>query len=182
MEQRSVTVEMALDAGFSHAGYWDLEKAGFLSEVRDMCADNKCGKYGKSWACPPGCGTLEETSAFIHAFDYGLLLQMTGQMEDDFDMETIEETERLCQENLKKWIETLEESGQYVRPLAPGVCTKCETCTYPEAPCRFPDKISPSLEACGIFVSRECTKSGIGYYYGPQTMTFTAALLVKETV
>ena len=31
-------------------------------------------------------------------------------------------------------------------------CGICKTCTYPDAPCRFPDRARRSMEACGIDV------------------------------
>ncbi len=180
MKNPSITIEMALAAGFSHAGYWDLQQAQFLPEVRDMCAQNKCGKYGTSWVCPPGCGTLEEITAWIRDFDYGMLLQQTGEMQNSFDMAAIDATQNLCSANLTKFEAQLIAQKKNIRTLQTGVCTKCDACTYPDAPCRFPDRLAPSMEACGILVSQECTNAGLGYYYGPKTMTFTVALLVKE--
>ena len=54
-------------------------------EVRQMCA--ACGKYGKCWSCPPGCGTLEACAARISAYRQGILVQTTGLLEDEFDVE-----------------------------------------------------------------------------------------------
>ena len=56
-------------------------------------------------------------------------------------------------------------------------CGICEKCTYPDAPCRFPDRAFPSMEACGLVVNDVCKASGIPYNYGPRTMTFTGCVL-----
>ena len=32
-------------------------------------------------------------------------------------------------------------------------CGRCKTCIYPDAPCRFPDKLYPSIEGFGFIVS-----------------------------
>ena len=53
----------AQDIGFSHWGIFSVSALKFLPEVRDACASDRCGRYGKSWSCPPACGTLEECAA-----------------------------------------------------------------------------------------------------------------------
>ncbi|MFI3312447.1 MAG: DUF2284 domain-containing protein [Eubacteriales bacterium] len=181
MEQHQITVQMALDAGFTNAGHLDLQQVAFRPEVRDMCADNLCHKYGTSWVCPPGCGSLEEVAAFIQSFDYGMLLQVTGTLQNSFDMVSIDAIQEKCRQNLKGFLANLRANGHQVRGMSTAHCELCETCTYPDAPCRFPDQKAPSLEACGMVVSDECTRAGIEYYYGPNTMTFTVAILVNET-
>ena len=51
---------MALENGFSYAAPMDCALLELRQEVRDMCAANTCGMYGKNLACPPACGTIEE--------------------------------------------------------------------------------------------------------------------------
>ena len=36
------------------------------------------------------------------------------------------------------------------------------------------------MEAFGLFVSDICARSGLGYNYGPRTMTYTSCLLYSE--
>jgi predicted metal-binding protein len=35
----------------------------YLQEIRDICKGNTCRQYGKTWACPPAVGTIEECKA-----------------------------------------------------------------------------------------------------------------------
>ncbi|MBE6032659.1 MAG: hypothetical protein E7224_05645 [Clostridiales bacterium] len=44
--------------------------------------------------------------------------------------------------------------------------------TVPDAPCRFPEELSPSVEGYGIFVTPLAKKAGIPYYGGPDTVTY----------
>ncbi len=178
--QRTLTVEMAEECGFSHAGYADIEKMKFMTEVRDMCEVNKCGKYNTNWSCPPACGTLEEISERIKGYDYAMVLQATEDMEDDFDWEAIERASKRCADSLDRLSKKLKSMGKQVLPMGNGGCHKCEKCTYPDEPCRFPDELSPSMEACGLMVSNECTRAQLKYYYGPKTMTINATIFVKE--
>ncbi len=179
-EKRTLTIDMAEQAGFSHAGYAVIEDMDFMTEVRDMCAANKCGKYNKCWACPPACGTLDELKSKVLEYDYAMILQATEKMEDDYDWDAIELAGKRCKESLERLSVQLKNLGKDVFPMGNGGCDKCSVCSYPNEPCRFPEEINYSMEACGLFVNRECKKAGLEYNYGPQTMTMVATIFVKE--
>lgn len=170
---------LAEEYGFSHWGTIAADQLVLRSEIRDICADGKCGKYDKCWSCPPACGTLEEISEKIAGFRWGLLLQMTGQMEDEFDFEAILETERKLKKCFYKLSDRLRADGEELFAMSAGACTICDTCTYPNHPCRFPEKLFPSMEACGLVVLDICTKAGLGYNYGKNTITFTGCILFQ---
>ncbi len=178
--KRKATLEIAEKSGFDHVGYADINKMEFLSEIHDMCKVNKCGKYNTRWACPPACGTLEEISARVKSYDYAMILQATEEMEDDYDWDAIQKASSRCGKSLRILAKELREMGLDILAMGTNGCSKCEKCTYPEAPCRYPEELAPSMEACGLFVSRECEKAGMKYTYGPQTMTFNATIFVKE--
>ena len=175
MELQEV-LDLARDCGFSHWGGMNMEKLAFLPEVRDMCAAGSCGQYGRCWSCPPACGSLEEISRKAGGYPMGVLVQSTGQMEDDFDVDTMMETERLHKQRFLDFTRQMRAREPGCLPMAAGSCTVCERCAYPE-PCRFPEQMIPSMEAYGIFVSQLCSDSGLGYYYGPKTITYTSCVL-----
>ena len=168
----------AKECGFDHVGPLDPGKLEFLPEVRDMCAADKCHLYNRSWMCPPAIGTLEEMSGKAASYHRGILVQCTTQMEDDFDVEAMEENEQRQKEALDRLLVQLRPVFPGCLPMGSGGCTRCESCTFPEAPCRFPEKAYPSMEACGLFVSKVCKQNGMEYYYGPQTMTYTSCILL----
>ena len=76
--------KLALECGFSHVGNLNADTIRVIPEVRAACAENKCGKYGKNWVCPPACGTLEECEKRLHSYKNGLILQSTAELEDEF--------------------------------------------------------------------------------------------------
>lgn len=170
-------MSLAQELGFSHFGILKTNDLVFMPEVRKMCEDNRCNMYNKSWGCPPACGTLEEISKQAMGYLHGIVLQMTGDMEDDFDVETMMETEKLQKERFAQMVEQLLSKEIECLPMASGACTLCQQCTYPNEPCRFPDKVHPSMEAYGLMVSDSCKAAGLEYYYGPQTITFSACIL-----
>jgi len=171
---------LALELGFDHAALLDASKLRALSEVREMCASGRCRRYGKSWSCPPACGTIEECQARMSRYTGGVLVQTTAQLRDDFDMETM----NLAQETHKKRFFVLARQARLlypdVLPLTAGSCTICRACTYPDRPCRFPRKMLSSMEAYGLLVSEVCNLAGLAYYYGPGTLTYSACILTKE--
>ena len=160
-------LKLAEECGFEHFGMLNVPALEFNPAVRDMCA-----------AGPPACGTLEEISVKAAAYKRGVLLQTTGEMEDDFDVEVMMDSEKLQKERFKTFVTKLRETYPNCLPMSSGACTMCPTCTYPDAPCRAPHLAIPSMEAYGLVVSKTCEDSGMKYYYGPLTITYSGCVLV----
>jgi predicted metal-binding protein len=172
-------LQAAQEIGFSHCGKVTADHLDFLPEVREMCAANRCNSYGKSWTCPPHCGTPEEISARAAQYHIGVLIQSTGEMEDDFDVECMMETEQRHKAHFDALVSLVRQHWPNCLPMAAGTCTRCRPCTCPDAPCRFPDLAVPSMEAYGLLVSDVCQKAGLPYYYGKQTITYTSCILLE---
>ena len=168
---------LAKQAGFTQVAPLDTSVLEVRTEVRDMCASDRCKAYGRSWSCPPACGTLEQCQAQMHRYKRGILLQTTGDMEDDFDVEALYETEQRHKASFTTLVRQIRTLYPNCLPLTAGTCTLCRKCTYPERPCRFPKKRFSSMEAYGLLVSDVCLKSGLKYYYGPKTITYTSCIL-----
>ena len=165
------------EIGFDHFGPLCPGDLRFLPEVREMCAADRCRSYGRSWTCPPHCGTLEEAAAQAKRFTQGLLVQTTGTMEDDFDLDCMMDTEQRHKEHFSLLADRVQALYPGCLPMGCGTCTLCDTCTCPDSPCRFPDRAIPSMEAYGLLVSQVCEKAGLAYYYGPRTITYTSCIL-----
>lgn len=171
---------LAAENGFSHCAEANMEAFVTRADVRDMCASNRCGKYGASWACPPGCGSLEQAAADIGRCSSGILVQTTGVLSADFDYEGMQEISK----RHKKSFESFARQARLLYPdclaLTAGTCTVCASCTYPDKPCRFPSKRLSSMEAYGLWVSDICRRSGLEYNYGKLTMTYTSCILLRS--
>ena len=170
---------IAREAGFTNWGELNMDALVFMPEVRDMCAAGKCGSYGKSWSCPPACGTIEESFQLASGYKSGLLVQTTANLEDDFDYPSMEAAAKGHDRSFRSMLRALRGAGTDVLPMGAGACRLCSQCTYPDAPCRFPDEMYSSMEAYGLWVSRVCELSGIPYYYGKLTVTYTGCFLFK---
>ncbi len=171
---------LAKDAGFTAWAPLDVATIDLKSDVRAMCATNSCGQYGKRWSCPPGCGTLEECARQIKACTGGILVQTYGDIEDGFDFEAMMEIEGEHKAHFSQMHAALREAGASVLALGAGCCTQCATCTYPDEPCRFPDRMMASMEAYGMLVLEVCQANGLPYYYGSDKMAYTSCFLLKK--
>lgn len=171
--------KMGMECGFSHVGALDCSTIELRPEVRETCEKNTCHRYGKCWSCPPGCGSLEDCAAVVHSYQRGIIVQTVGELEDELDGETMMETEALHKEHFLAMEKELREIYPKMRPLGAGSCTKCKVCTYPDAPCRFPDQSFASMEAFGMLVTQVCSANHMQYYYGPCTIAYTSCFLLE---
>ena len=163
--------------GFETVAPLDINTLKALPEVRQMCEVNTCGMYDKRWSCPPGCGSVEECEAAMHKYSKGILVQTVGDIEDSLDWEGIMEVKEQHDKRYLQGTNKMKEFMDDILPLGDGACTRCKECTYPDAPCRFPELASSSMEAFGLFVSDVCKKNGIAYNYGPGKMCYTGCYL-----
>ena len=178
METYNELAKLAKESGFTHFAPLDVSTLEFMQEIRDMCNPEQCRNYGKSWSCPPACAPLEEIREQVQGYKNGILVQTVGELEDSLDWDNIMETGSLHKENFGKMKNELHKKYDNIIAMGAGGCAICETCTYPDEPCRHPDKIEVSMEASGLFVSKVCTDNNLGYNYGPERIAFTSCFLV----
>ena len=170
---------MAAEAGFTYSAPLDVSTLELRDEVRAMCSANTCRAYGKNWSCPPACGELEDLRQRFAQYSRGILVQTVGEVEDSMDFEGMMEAEAAHKEHFGVLHEKLLEKWPGLLALGAGTCTRCRECTYPDAPCRFPEKRVSSMEACGLVVMDTCKANGLGYYYGPQSIAYTSCFLLE---
>lgn len=171
--------DIAVRSGFTATAPLDVSTIELKSDVRKMCEENTCGMYDRCWSCPPGCGSLEECGERLRGFTRGILVQTSGEVEDSFDFEAMAEIKEEHAEHFETMYKQLREQGARVLALSAGGCTTCKKCTYPDAPCRFPEKMVSSMEAYGMLVLEVCKANGLKYYYGSDRMAYTGCFLVE---
>ena len=169
---------MAAEAGFTHSAPLDVATLELKDEVRAMCSANTCRAYGKNWSCPPACGELDELRQKFARYSRGILVQTVGEVEDSLDFEGMMEAEAAHKEHFNALHERLLETWPDLLALGAGTCTRCRECTYPDAPCRFPEKAVASMEAYGLLVLEVCKANGLQYYYGSDKMAYNSCFLL----
>ena len=170
---------LAKEIGFEQAGPLDPATIELKEEVREMCASGKCTMYDKRWSCPPGCGTLDECRELLKGYTRGILVQSVGELEDNFDIETMMETEAAHKERFYAMRKALVEKGIDALAAGAGCCTICPECTYPDAPCRFPEEKMSTMEALGMLVLEVCKANDMRYFYGENTIAYTSCFLFR---
>ncbi len=179
-ETSALALREVYRAGFQDAGVLKTGDLRFHSEVRAICQENRCRGYGGSWACPPAVGTPEECRARVKSFDKLLLFSKAYLLADSMDLAAVGD----AMGDFKARALAL---GKALRPRLPRLlilsnegCGRCQACTWPEAPCRFPEELQPSVEGFGFLVSELAQQAGIPYLNGKNTVTFFGAVLYDE--
>jgi predicted metal-binding protein len=175
-------IQAALDCGASKATVIDVEQVVLSEEVRNMCAANRCGLYGKCWVCPPDIGPIEETMAKVRRFSKGLWYQRYSDLEDSFDFEGMVEAKKEFVKVSQRLNERLGQlfKGEYLH-LGGGGCGLCETCAKATGePCRFPEKALSSIEAYGVDVYNTTKSTDLKYINGQDTVTYFGMVLFEE--
>ncbi len=154
----------------------------FAPELRDLCASNQCGNYGKNWTCPPLVGDVHTLMEKVKGYAYALVYQTVGKLEDSFDIEGMrraKETYLAVTDRMTPVVKAAIPSMDF--QLAGGGCTICPVCAcQTNEPCRHPDRALSSLEAHGIFVSELAKVAGMNYINGANTVTYFGAYFFQE--
>ena len=146
---------------------------------RTLCEKNVCGNYGKNHMCPPDAGEINELIGILRSFQYILVYQSVGQLEDSYDFEGMADAAKKHRALMLKINEACD-GIDFARRLylGAGGCTLCEVCAKrTNEPCRNPKKATPSLEAYGVNVSRLAAAAGMKYINGQNTVTYFGAVL-----
>lgn len=164
------------------AGEIPMERLVFHPEIRAICEENSCRNYGRSWACPPAVGTLEECRERCLGYGHFLLVSRAYPLEDSWDFEGMGRAHRDFQRQMDDLGEALAVPEGEASPLllSNEGCIRCSDCTWPHAPCRFPDKLHPSLEGFGFVVSELAKEAGVPYRMESGVIYFGAVLLPPE--
>lgn len=180
MDIMSKIEKVADETGFTEFGYVNISTLKYYQEVRDTCAKNTCRGYGTSWACPPAIGTVSECRERVAKYSKMLLFTKAFQLEDSFDYEGMVEGSHTFKGLVDKFRENIGGIVADYLLLANEGCHRCGKCTYPDAPCRFPELLTHPLEGYGFIVSELSKEAGIKYNNGENTVTYFGALVFNE--
>ena len=79
--------ETAIQSGMWQAGFINTRDLLFYPEIREICNGNSCRNYGKTWACPPATGTIDECKKRVMQYEKMLLFSIKYDLENPFDVE-----------------------------------------------------------------------------------------------
>lgn len=180
MEIRQMA-EQAKALGAANAAVIPVAQITFDPVFRSYCEANTCGNYGKSWRCPPDEGPIDELIAKAKSFEWAVVYQTIGTLEDSFDFEGMLEAGKhhnaLARSLNTAWADLPFEARMH---LGAGGCRMCEVCAKRTGePCRHPQDSMSSLETYGINVSALASTCGMNYINGKDTVTYFGAYFVR---
>ena len=166
-----------LETGFQEAGVIPVERLTFHEEVRKICEENRCRSYGRTWACPPAAGSLEECRNRVMQYRYLHLFSKVCKVDDSFDFDSMLNGMKDFKSTARTLDRKLRGTMSNMLILSNESCDRCKECTYPYEPCRFPEDLHHAIEGYGFYVNELAEMAGIKYMNGPGTVTFFGAVL-----
>ena len=154
----------------------DPSELEFNSRIRWIC-EHECPMYGKSWACPPGVGSVDACQGKCMGYQNCLMISTIVEVNDIADMEETLATRPEHEEITNQVGAIMEELGVKPYILSTEACSICEHCAILEGkPCRFPEKMHPCVESHGINVVPMLESRGLEFQFGANVVTWISLL------
>ena len=148
----------------------------FSDRIRWIC-EHECPMYGKTWACPPGVGTVECCKAKCLSYEKCLMISTITEVADITNIEETLATRGDHEAVTNQVGELLKEQGIEPYILSTEACAICERCAILDGkPCRFPEKMHPCVESHGINVIPTLESCGLEFQYGDNIVTWFSLL------
>lgn len=152
----------------------------FSERVRWIC-QHECSMYGKSWACPPGVGTVESCRAKCLGYNKCLMISTITEVADIADLQGTLATRGDHEALTDQVADLLRQQGVTPYILSTEACAICPRCAILDgAPCRFPEKMHPCVESQGINIIPTLEENGLEFQYGENVVTWVSLLLYRE--
>ncbi|MBQ3194389.1 MAG: DUF2284 domain-containing protein [Oscillospiraceae bacterium] len=154
----------------------DPKELEFSQRIRWIC-ENECPMYGKSWACPPGVGSVNRCKTKCLGYENCLMISTIVEVSDIADLEETLATRPEHEDITNQVRDAMRELGVEPYVLSTEACTICEHCAIAEGkPCRFPEKMHPCVESHGINVIPVLESRGLEFQFGANVVTWISLL------
>ena len=149
----------------------------FNDRIRWIC-EHECPMYGKTWACPPGVGSVECCKAKCLSYENCLMISTIVEVDDISNIEETLATRPQHEAITDQVGELLRQQGVEPYILSTEACAICDRCAILDGqPCRFPDKMHPCVESQGINVVPVMESCGMEFQFGCNVVTWISLLL-----
>jgi len=158
----------------------DPRELEFSQRIRYICK-TECPMYGKTWACPPAVGEVDECEKKCKSYTSCLMIGTITEVQDIGDIhETL--TTRPEHEAITNQVRALF-CQQGIEPyiLSTEACAICERCAYLDGlPCRMPGRMHPCVESHGINLIPTLEACGLEFQTGGNLVTWYSLLFFNE--
>ena len=176
-----VLTEAAINCGADKAELIEASKLVSSNTFRAYCEDNVCGFYGRCWSCPPDVGEIAVLREKLKRYDRIMIYQVISRVKDYSDTEGMNAAGEKFSDVSQK-LQSLLKSA-FCKPFLHlgGSCRLCPECAkIRNEPCRYPEKLIPSLSAYGVDVLKTCQGTSLEYVNGENTVTNFGMVLFNE--
>ena len=154
----------------------DPAELEFSHRIRWIC-ENECPMYGKSWACPPGVGSVAACEGKCRHFENCLMISTIVEVEDITNIEQTLATRPEHEAVTNQVGELMRELGANPYILSTEACALCSRCAILDGqPCRMPEKMHPCVESHGINVVPMLESRGLEFQFGANVVTWISLL------
>jgi len=150
----------------------------FSDRIRWIC-EHECPMYNKTWACPPAVGSVEECRARCLAFEDCLLIATITEVSDIANIQETLATRPEHEEITRQVLSLVRQQAQDTMVLSTEACAVCDECAWPDAPCRFREKMFPCVESHGIVVTDLAERAGIDFLAEGNLVTWFSLIFFR---
>lgn len=165
------------EIGVEECAFSTTDQLLFSDQTRTLCQRNSCGQFNATWACPPAVGSHQSCVMKCLSYKNVMIFSTVADLKGRYNVRGWHEA-RVRHETVT---DRVAQQFRTHRPdslvLSTEGCLVCDRCTYPDEPCRYPDKLFPSVEGYGIIVMDIVIKTGLSYTHGPETLTYFSFIL-----
>ena len=152
----------------------------FSDRIRWIC-ENECPRFGQTWACPPGVGSVTECACKCQSYQKCLVISTITEVADITDIDTCLATRGPHEEITNEVRSLMRAQGIDPYILSTEACALCDRCAYLDGePCRFPEKMHPCVESHGINVLALLEEWGLAFQYGENVVTWFSLLFYND--
>lgn len=156
--------------------YLEPKELEFSDRIRWIC-EHECPMYGKSWACPPGVGSVPECQKKCVSYDSCLMISTIAEVRDIADINETLSTRGDHEAITNQVLELMRQQGVDPYVLSTEACAVCERCAIMDGePCRRPDRMHPCVESHGINLLTILDEQGLSFQYGENVVTWFSLL------
>ncbi len=159
-----------------------IDPAGleFSDRIRYIC-EHECPMYGKTWACPPGVGSVESCKAKCGSYHQCLLIATITEVDDITDIDETLATRPAHEKVTNAVRDLMRQQGVWPYILSTEACAVCSRCAYLDGlPCRLPGKMHPCIESHGINLIPTLEALGEEFQYGGNMVTWYSLFFYNE--
>ena len=156
--------------------FLDPAELEFSSRIRWIC-EHECPMYGKSWACPPGVGSVDSCRGKCLGYQNCLLISTIAEVADITNIQETLATRPEHEAVTNQVRDIMRDLGVEPYILSTEACAECERCAVLDGqPCRFPDRMHPCVESHGINVVPVLESRGLEFQFGANVVTWISLL------